>query len=372
MDGQPVPSLVWGAADSPELKCHVLKPSVEETVMLRGGIVGFGRMGLTHFSILNTHPNVDFVAVCDSSSFVLKNAAQYMGIETFTDCERMFRTMGLDFVVVATPTAMHADVAECAIANNAHVFVEKPLTLHPEQGRRLLQLLQGKVLVHQVGYVNRFGDVFTRVKQLLDSGAVGQVLTFRTEMNGPTVLHGSKKSWRSKKKEGGGCLYDFASHGVDLVNYFFGPPDEVVGTVFGSIHSDGVEDTVSTTFVYKGGMRGNLLANWSDPSYRKPSCQFEALGRMGKIIADLHSYKVFFSYAPNLDGFTQGWNQRSYTVFATPVRFFVRGFEFTRQLDYFIDCIVEGKPCRISSFEDGFTTDTMLEKIRTDGESRGH
>lgn len=41
--------------------------------MLRGGVIGFGRMGLTHFSILNNHPQVEFVAVADSSSFMLKN-----------------------------------------------------------------------------------------------------------------------------------------------------------------------------------------------------------------------------------------------------------------------------------------------------------
>lgn len=49
--------------------------------MLRGGIIGFGRMGLTHFSILNNHPDVEFVAVADSSSFMLGNICQYMGLK---------------------------------------------------------------------------------------------------------------------------------------------------------------------------------------------------------------------------------------------------------------------------------------------------
>ena len=199
----------------------------QEIVMLKGGIIGFGRMGLTHFSILNTHPNVDLVAVCDSSSFVLKNAARHMRIETFTNFERMLETMDLDFVVVATPTAMHADVAECAITHNAHVFVEKPLTLNPTQGRRLIELVRDKQLVHQVGYAMRFHDIFMKAKSLIDLGAIGRIMTFVVEMNGPVVLHDARKSWRSNKTHGGGCLYDFASHSVDLVNYLVGPPDEV-------------------------------------------------------------------------------------------------------------------------------------------------
>lgn len=338
--------------------------------MLKGGIVGFGRMGLTHFSILNTHPDVDLVAACDSSGFVLKNAARYMGIETFKDYEKMFDTMDLDFVIIATPTAMHAEVTECAISNNVHVFVEKPLTLNPNQSERLLELVQNRKLVHQVGYTMRFHDIFMKAKSLLDFGAIGRIVTFTVEMIGPIVLHDTRKSWRSKKTEGGGCLYDFASHSVDLVNYLIGPPDEVVGTVFNRIRSDGVEDAISSTFIYNNGTRGNLLANWSDPSYRKPSCRFEALGTKGKIIADFYTYKIFFQEVPEINEYTQGWNEGYLADIAEPVRFYVRGFQFTRQLDYFIDCILERRPCETCSFEDGLCTDIIMNRIRINSETR--
>lgn len=338
--------------------------------MLRGGIAGFGRMGLTHFSILNTHPSVSLVAVCDSSGFVLKNAARHMGVETFKSFDRMVETMDLDFVIVATPTASHADVAACAILHGAHVFVEKPLALHPEQGRHLVDLLQGKNLVHQVGYAIRFHDVFMKVKSLLDAGVLGEVVTFSVEMNGPVVLHEARKSWRSRKAEGGGCLYDFASHGVDLVNYLVGPPDDVIGTTFTRIHSDGVEDAISSTFVYRRGGRGNLLANWSDPSYRKPSCRFEAMGTKGKVIADFYTYKVFLQEEPDVSEFTRGWNEGHLAGMAEPVRFYVRGFQFTRQLDHFIDCILERRACQTCSFEDGLRTDVLMHRIRNDGDIR--
>ena len=121
---------------------------------------------------------------------------------------------------------------------------------------------------------------------------------------------------------------------------------------------------MSSTFVYKNGLRGNLLVNWSDPSYRKPAYRFEVQGRKGKIIADLHAYKIFFRNTPSLDGFTQGWNQRYVTNFVEPVRFYVRGFEFTRQLDYFIECIKQGKPNQICSFEDGLAVDKVISQIR--------
>ena len=132
--------------------------------MLRGGVIGFGRMGLTHFSILNAHPKVELVAVCDSSSFILKIAAKYMGVQTFKEPEKMIERVPLDFLIIATPTAHHADMVRLAIDKGLHVFVEKPFVLRVEQGQEILSLLQGKTLVNQVGYVLRFSDIFRQVK----------------------------------------------------------------------------------------------------------------------------------------------------------------------------------------------------------------
>lgn len=339
--------------------------------MLRGAVIGFGRMGLTHFSILNNHPEVQFVAVCDSSSFMLKNVGKYTGIETFKDYRKMIDESSLDFVIVATPTGMHAEIVKYAIQSNLHIFVEKPFVLNVRQGEELVGMLKGKKLVNQIGYVIRFNDVFIQVKKLLDEGVLGDLLTFKMEMYGPTLLKDAKSGWRSKRKHGGGCLYDFASHSIDLINYLIGVPDEITGSVLQRIHSVNVEDSVSSTFLYKNGVRGNLLVNWSDPSYRKPAYRFEALGRSGKIIVDLHAFKIFFREATSLDGFTQGWNQRYVTDFVEPVRFYVRGFEFTRQLDYFIDCILENRPSGVCSFEHGVETGTVIERIRKNGETRG-
>ena len=137
--------------------------------MLRGGMIGFGRMGLTHFSILNNHPEVQFVAVCDSSSFMLKNIAKYTGLETFKDYRKMIDKSSLDFVIIATPTGMHAEIVKYAIQSNLHIFVEKPFALNVKQGKEIVDMLEGKRIVNQIGYVIRFNDVFIQVKKLLDT-----------------------------------------------------------------------------------------------------------------------------------------------------------------------------------------------------------
>lgn len=337
--------------------------------MLRGGIVGFGRMGITHFSILNSHPDVRIVAICDTHALVRSSAKKYLGVEAYENYGDMLGKTALDFVVVATPTAAHKETVKAALARKLHVFVEKPFTLDPEESRELVSLAKEGGLVNQVGYVIRFNDVFMQVKKLLDARALGNLVMFKMEMNGPTVLRDTKGNWRSSKGTGGGCLYDFASHAIDLVSYLLGSPDRVTGTVLQSIHSANVEDAVSTTYVYDSGLRGNVLVNWSDPSYRKPAYRFEVLGKEGKIVADLHAYKIFFPGRPKVDGFSKGWNERYITDFVEPCRFYLRGFEFTRQLDHFVDCICGRQRCGIASFADGLGTDSVIAQIRRDAQN---
>jgi predicted dehydrogenase len=332
--------------------------------MLQGAIIGFGRMGITHFSILNSRPDVRIAAICDTHSFVRRNVEKYLRVQAYSDHEKMLKNTELDFVVIATPTATHKEASRSALQRGLHVFVEKPFTLNPAEGRELLSLVQGSDRVNQVGYVLRFGDVFMQVKKLLDLQAIGDLLSFKMEMSGPTVLQDARSSWRSKGDAGGGCLYDFASHAVDLVNYLVGVPQKTVGAVLQSIYSQHVEDALGATLLYGTGLWGSLIVNWSDASYRKPSYRFEVLGKKGKIIADLHSYRVFFRAPPSLEGFTDGWNQRHITDFVKPIRFYLRGFEFTRQLDYFVDCI-EGKASPgMSSFASAMETDVVIASIR--------
>ena len=333
---------------------------------LKAGFIGFGRMGITHFSILNTHPSVEIVAICDQSSTMLKILKKYLNLKTYPDYREMIAEEKLDFVVISTPSDSHADAIKHALEHNLHVFTEKPLALTKKDGREILDMLEGKSVVNQVGYVNRFNEVFMEVKKLIDSGLIGEVKSFCSEMYGATILRDAKGNWRSKRKTGGGCLYEFASHCIDLVLYFFGRPEQVVGSVLQSIYSSQVEDAVFSTFIYQQGFSGTIIANWSDESYRKPTNIFTVFGTKGKIIADKHAYKIYLRQDEPEMGFCRGWNTRYITDFAEPVRFYVRGNEFTRQLDDFIECIENGSLATVCSFHDGFVTDVVMEDIRLD------
>ena len=334
--------------------------------MLRAGFIGFGRMGITHFSILNSHPLVEIAAVCDRSSTMLNTLKKYTGIRIYSDYPEMINNEALDFVVISTPSDSHTEIIQSAVDNNLHTFVEKPFALTAAEGRETLKHLDNKPLVNQVGYVNRFNEVFMEIKKLLDNGMIGEVKSFSSEMYGATVLKDSKASWRGKRKTGGGCMYEFASHCIDLVLYLLGQPNKVTGSIMQSIYSSDVEDLVSSTFIYENGCAGTIMVNWSDETFRKPTNIVTIFGTRGKIIADKHAYKIYLKEADQANKFHDGWNTRYITDFAKSVRFYVRGNEFSRQLDYFVDCIEQKRTNNVASFAEALKTDVVMEEITKD------
>ena len=334
--------------------------------MLRGGIIGFGRMGITHFSILNSHPSAAIVAVCDQSKTMMNILGKYVNVTTYSDYLEMMEKEQLDFVIISTPTVSHAEVIKAALDHKLHSFTEKPFALTTAEGNETLKHLADKNIVNQVGYVNRFNEVFMAVKRQLDCGVIGEVKNFSSEMYGPTVLKDTKGSWRGKKKMGGGCMYEFASHCIDLVVYLVGKPYKVAGSIMQSIYSSGVDDLVMSNFVYENGCFGTIMVNWSDETYRKPTNIVTIFGTKGKIIADKHCLKIYLKEDNQNDGFSKGWNTRYITDFGKSVRFYVRGNEFTRQLDYFLDCIIEGRNDNVSSFEEAHKTDILIDNIQRD------
>lgn len=334
--------------------------------MLRAGFIGFGRMGITHYSILNTHPSVKIVAVCDQSKTMLSILNKYLDVEVYTDYRELIDRSKLDFVVISTPADSHSQIIQSALTKGLHIFCEKPFVLNLEEGANIIASLQNRQIVNQIGYVNRFNRIFLEVKQLLEVGLIGEIKSFSSEMYGATVLKDAKGTWRSNRNAGGGCMSEFASHCIDLVNYFFGMPDRISGSVLQQIYSTQVEDLVSSIFSYNRGFSGNIMVNWSDESARRPTNIVTIFGTRGKIIADKHSYKAYLRSDDPKNGLQKGWNTRYITDFGDKVRFYVRGNEFTRQLDCFIDCIEKKSAVNLSSFSEAFKTDTIMQQIMAD------
>ena len=329
-----------------------------EKSKIRIGIIGAGRMGLTHLAILKTNPDIEIAAITETNSTVLSLIKKYLNVETFTDFKDMINNASIDALVVCTPPNINYDILTLAASKNIHAFVEKPFTIDPVKGRELDKLYTEKKLVNQVGYVNRFNDVFRKVKELLAQKLIGDVISFKTEMYSRTVIkkEGKDSGWRGSKESGGGVVFEMASHSIDLINYMLGKPDRVTGTVLTKVYSNDVDDIVSTTMLYNNGLSGTLYVNWSDETYRKPVNKIEFLGKEGKIVADQYSVRIYLKKDSAAHKLKEGWNTLYITDVFKNVDFYLRGNEFTTQLYHFVDCIRNGS---VSNCTFGEATQTI-------------
>lgn len=334
--------------------------------MIRTGIIGLGKMGISHCAIMGAHPDVNLVAVCDASSLLIDAFKKYSRFQCFSDYKEMIDTMNLAALVIASPTKLHNEMVGYALNNNIHVFCEKPFSLDLNEGKRLSLLAKQSNLVNQVGYHNRFLGTFNRVKQLLSSKVIGELYHFSAESYGPVVLKEKGGTWRSNRSEGGGCLYDYASHTIDLINFLMGKPVKVSGTQLNYIFSKDVEDAVYSNLTLESGLTGQLSVNWSDETYRKMSTQITILGKKGKIIADATELKIFLKDDNKSVGLIKGWTIESVTQLTQNVNFNLRGEEYSSQIDYFFECINKKIVNNKSSFESASQTDEVINQLLKD------
>ncbi len=331
--------------------------------MLKGGVIGLGKMGMSHYAILNAHPDVEAIAVCDSSGIVLSAISRFAKVQTFKDYKVMIDECDLDCVLIATPTSSHAQMIRYAMGHDLHVFVEKPFCLTLEEGHEMVKLAEQKHLANQVGYHNRFIACFDKTRQLIQDDAIGDVYHFTAEAYGQVILRPQASTWRMKRSEGGGCLYDYASHVIDLVNFIMGPPDHVSGTRLTSIFSQDVTDAVYSTLLYKNGKSGQLAVNWSDKTYRKMSTQITVYGTKGKIITDRQECKIFLWDSEGFGPLHAGWNILYTTDLTKPVDYYLRGEEYSAQIDYFIDCVKNKRFENVNSFASALQTDILIDLL---------
>lgn len=338
--------------------------------MLKAGVVGIGKMGISHAAILGAHPDVENVYIADTSKFLLSAFNKYSKFITYTDYRKMIDENDLNCIVISTPSKFHYEMVIYALDKNLHVFCEKPLSLSLDESEKMTNFANQNGLINQVGFHNRFIGTFQALKRFVDQGLIGRVLNIRGETYGPVVTSKNTDTWRSDPKEGGGCLYDYASHVINLMQFIVGSPSKVAGTILKKIYSKKVEDAVYSNFFYENGLTGQLIANWSEETYRKMSTKIEVFGEKGKIICDAQECQLYLKENPKIEGFKKGWNSFWITDQTKPVWFNLRGEEYSAQLDYFINCIKNKRLDNINSFSSAFETDKVINMLRKDAEDK--
>jgi predicted dehydrogenase len=341
--------------------------------MIKTAVVGLGKMGLSHLAIARAHPAVELVAGCDASSFLTGGLEKYTQLKCYNDYDRLLDAEQLDAVIIATPSKYHAEMIDKALRRNLHVFCEKPFVLEASEGERLADLAESLGLINQVGYHYRFVSAFQKAAEIVASGALGRIHHVRAEAYGPVVLRESNKTWRSARSEGGGALYDYACHAIDLVHYIHEPPSSVGGVVRNQVFSGSVDDEVYCGLNFRDGSCGQLAVNWSDESHRKMSTKISVWGTNGKVIADRQECQVFLRQPdPGMPGLRAGWKVFYTTELTEDVWFYLRGEEYSAQINHFVECIERCRPNVVNTFRSALKTDLVVQMILDEADASQH
>lgn len=192
---------------------------------LKLGIIGLG-IGRYYLDALRQLREAEAVAVCDIDAGKLAQCGEDFGIShRYTDYRGLLADPAVEAVCVCTPDMLHCEMVTAALEAGKDVLCEKPLSLHSEECRRMMQTAERTGRKLMVGQVCRLTPSFILAKQIVDSGMLGEL--FFAESEYAHDYSGMGKCWRSDPANrrhpvtGGGC------HAVDLLRWIAGDPTAV-------------------------------------------------------------------------------------------------------------------------------------------------
>lgn len=323
--------------------------------VLRAGVVGSGKMGLLHASLLRVIPGVELAAVCEKSSLTRKLAKQvFRKIPVVKDIEKL-AGLGLDVVYVTTPTPSHfavcRQVYEERVARN--VFVEKPLTMSYEDSLELCRLASGSGGVSMVGYLRRFMVTFLKIRELLSLGAIGEPVSFVVGAFS-SDFHGVRDNPHASIARGG-VLNDLGCYAVDLALWLFGDL-ELTSARVESLTGSGAEDSAHFTVRQNpSGLEGTFSVSWCMEGYRFPEVNILVKGSKGTI--EVNDDRLALS----LNGSEKTvWHRHNLDDQA---KFWLAAPEYYREDEYFIGKVAAGVGAE-PDFEAASKVDMVIDDVR--------
>lgn len=301
-------------------------------------IYGFGRMGLTHYSILNGLDNSLKFTIVESNkklNYILKHNLNATFIKDDSLINKPF-----DITLITTPPFAHLELVKKALKRgDKKIFIEKPFG---GQKNNINQIIEPKV---SIGYVLRYNPLIQWLKVNMN---ISKISTVKGEYLSNTIEN-KPQGWRNDS-DFSGVLNEMGSHVIDLINYLINLKNiEIIKATKKSVVSD-ADDIVNAEL--KSMNRTIMLnLNWVDKNIRKPVFKLEFnLINGDKYIMDQQKISIYKN--------EQFIRNITTTDLAESVPFYLRGIDFTRQMQ---DLLSDSKiSCLI---DDAYKVNNIMNKI---------
>lgn len=196
---------------------------------IRVGVVGFGLAGrVFHTAVVHAVPGLELACVVQRSGD--DAAKHYPGVKQARSIEEMLGDVGIQLVVIATPSYSHYELAAQCLHAQRHVVIDKPFTLTSAEAADLIHLAREKKLL-LTAYQNRRWDGDSQtVSQVLAGGELGRIVSYEAHYD-RFRAEPRLDVWRENGLPGGGTLFDLGPHMVDQALTFFGDPATLTASV---------------------------------------------------------------------------------------------------------------------------------------------
>jgi myo-inositol 2-dehydrogenase/D-chiro-inositol 1-dehydrogenase/scyllo-inositol 2-dehydrogenase (NAD+) len=202
------------------------------------------------------------IAVSDVSEDSARQAAAELGINAwYTDWHELMTKSAVDAVIVVTPTKFHCEIVVEASKAKKHIFCEKPMAVNRQECLLMNEAARTNGVNLQIGFMRRFDANFRRAKELVVSGAIGQVITVKSLTHGPSTPH----EWMYDIEKSNGPLAEVNSHDIESLRWFAGSEADSLYAIAGNFRCGSARakypdfyDTVLMNVRMKNGMLGNI------------------------------------------------------------------------------------------------------------------
>lgn len=360
------------------------------------GMLGYAFMGKAHTNAYKTLPYMMYppvaiprlVAISGRNEEAVSEAARRYGYEKYyTDWREMLADDDVQLFDNGGPNNMHAEPSIVAAEAGKHIFCEKPLARTAEEAKGMLDAVEKAGVKHMVAFNYRFVPAIRQARNLIESGALGQIYHFRAVYLQEWIMphYNTPMIWRlDKATAGSGALGDLGAHIIDLGRFLVGEMKSVSAMTRTFIkerpYEDGsgtgtvdVDDAFVAAVEFENGAIGTLEAT-RYAGGRKNYNRFEINGEKGTIVFNLermNEMEVFWVGEEPKE--TQGFHNVLVSEGYHPwwenwwPHGHIIGWEhtFVHEINHLLDCIVNDRDVAPygATFEDGYRNAVICDAI---------
>lgn len=311
---------------------------------VRLGVIGCGLASdILYGPAFQYLQNGEIIAVMDTDGERVREIQERYGAEHgYTNLADICNDKNVDAVMVLTPPHHHrTPVIEAAKAGK-HVFCEKPMAPTIEEADEMVSACADSGVKLMMAFMKRFNRSFQQVKELIDTGRLGQVFEVRARLDEAKVEGPREEEFRMTLESGGGVLQENGSHLIDVLRWWLGDVCEVSAQVM--IVAKGrrpTEDVGSVTMKHKNGAMSTLHITML--THARGGENYEVFGTQGTLMM-----QWLFHPTPTLEaGVTELYENSTTVTDLTltgpwhPVQKIQKDWQYLRELEHFCESIIK-------------------------------